>query len=105
MAAILLWSQCSYPVISPWFQVFLKDGTSVLLDTSNENQCNWLCLIRAATTEANLIAVQLGTDIFYIAKQQIEPEEELTVWYAPHYARKLGKDPHPNGTTQGMWRW
>ena len=41
----------------------------------------------------------MGSDIFYIATRNIEVGEELRVWYAPHYARKLGKSPDPDGVT------
>lgn len=73
------------------------------LDTTEENTCNWLCLVRTADTaeNQNLMAVQLGTDIFYITTKIIEPGTELRVWYAPHYARKLGRTLEPDGKTQG----
>ena len=45
----------------------------------------------------------MGADIFYIATRNIEVGEELRVWYAPHYARKLGKSPDPDGVTTGKY--
>jgi hypothetical protein len=50
----------------------------------------------------NCIAYQLGNNIFYNSTREITPGEELLVWYAPHFARKLGKPPEPDGMTRGM---
>ena len=47
--------------------------------------------------------LQMGADIFYIATRNIEVGEELRVWYAPHYARKLGKSPDPDGVTTSKY--
>ena len=60
--------------------------------------------MRAADTtkSQNLMAVQLNSDIFYIVTKVIEPGTELRVWYAPHYARKVGKSTEPDGKTKGM---
>ena len=91
--------------MSPLFeQVMLKDGGSVCLDTTDENNCNWMCLVPTATSveEQNLMAVQMGGDIYYITTKVIAPDTELRVWYAPHYARKVGRSVEPDGNTSGM---
>ncbi len=82
-------------------QLLLKDGMSVSLDTSDENVCNWLCLVPTADTSdsQNLMAVQMGVDLFYMTTRQVLPGEPLRVWYAPHYAKKLDKSPQPDGQT------
>ncbi|KAL5013449.1 hypothetical protein ScPMuIL_007719 [Solemya velum] len=81
-----------------------KNGTGITLDTSDENECNWLCLVRTANSveEQNCMAYQLGTNIYYNTTQDIQLLEELKVWYAPQYARKMGKPIHPDGVTQVM---
>lgn len=86
------------------FQLIAKDGTTVCLDTTDENECNWLCLVRAACSddEKNCIAYQLGNNIFYNTTRDILASEELLVWYAPHFARKLGKPSEPDGETRGL---
>jgi len=82
-----------------------KEGTTVSLDTTEESECNWMCLIQAAVTPAqqNLIAYQLGTSIYYSTTKDIAPGTELRVWYAPQYARRLGKSVEPDGYTKGTY--
>lgn len=84
-------------------KVIVKDSV-ISLDTTSENECNWLCLVRAATdaTEQNLIAYQMGTSIFYTAVRDIEAGEELRVWYAAPYAKKIGKSVTPDGVSRVM---
>ncbi|XP_014679302.1 PREDICTED: zinc finger protein 585B-like [Priapulus caudatus] len=78
-------------------KVLSKDGSGVLLDTTDEHQCNWMCLVRPADSVEiqNMIAYQLGSEIFFTATKEIEEGQELRVWYAPAYARKLKKPIHP----------
>lgn len=67
------------------------DGRKEYLDTTNENVCNWLCLVRAATSldEMNCMAYQLDADIYYSTTRRVEQGGPLRVWYARGYARKL----------------
>ncbi|CAH1774044.1 unnamed protein product [Owenia fusiformis] len=83
------------------FKIFNKDGTSISLDTTDENSCNWMCLVQAATTSSdqNAIAFQIGSDIYFSNTKKLLPGHELKVWYAPHYAKKLGKPAMPDGIT------
>ena len=85
-------------------QLLGKDGTVVVLDTTDENECNWLCLVRSAVSEdtQNCMAYQLGTNIFYNVTRQIVPGEEVQVWYAPHFAKKLGKPSLPDPSYKGL---
>ena len=80
-----------------------KDGMNVSLDTTDESECNWLCLVKAASSfeEQNIIAYQLGTSIFYSTTKDVGPNTELKVWYAPQYARRLGKNVEPDGISKG----
>lgn len=47
------------------------------------------------------MAYQLGPNIFYNTTRDIGVGEELRVWYAPHFAKKLGKPSQPDNTTKG----
>lgn len=78
-------------------KILAKDGTAVCLDTSNENDCNWMCLVQCAENEEeqNCIAYQMGTNIFYSTIKNILQGEQLKVWYASYYAKKLGRPVKP----------
>ncbi|XP_061188855.1 PR domain zinc finger protein 15-like [Saccostrea echinata] len=84
-------------------KVIFRDSI-VSLDTTSENECNWLCLVRAATdsNEQNMIAYQMGTSIYYSTIRDIVVGEELKVWYAPPYAKKIGKSVVPDGVSRVM---
>ncbi len=45
----------------------------------------------------------MGAEIYYVATRNIGVGEDLRVWYAPHYARKLGKSPEPDGVTASKY--
>ncbi|KAJ8322332.1 hypothetical protein KUTeg_000803 [Tegillarca granosa] len=85
-------------------KIFTKDGGCVSLDTTDENECNWLCLVRAASNydDQNCMAYQLGTSIFYNTTRDIKMGEELKVWYAPQYAKKVGKPTSSDGISKVM---
>ena len=42
------------------------------------------------------MAVQMADDIYFIATRSISIGTELRVWYAPHYAKKLGQSAEPD---------
>jgi len=75
----------------------------VSLDATDEDECNWLCLVGVArcSSEQNCMAIQMGLDIFYMTTREVPVGEELLVWYAPHYAKKVGRLPVPDGITVG----
>ncbi|XP_046560922.1 uncharacterized protein LOC124269967 [Haliotis rubra] len=81
-----------------------KDGSAVCLDASDENECNWMCLVEVARTEEeqNCMAYQLATNIFFNTTKAVEAGSPLKVWYASHYAKKMGKSPQPDGSTISM---
>lgn len=94
-------------------QVFQKDGHPVCFDTSNEDDCNWMMLVRPAVEpeHQNLTAYQHGSDVYFTTSRDIPPGTELRVWYAAFYAKKMDKpmlkqacsgahgmcEPHPEG--------
>lgn len=48
-----------------------------------------------------MIAYQMGTSIYYSTIRDIALGEELKVWYAAPYARKIGKSVTPDGVSRG----
>uniref|UniRef100_A0A663N848 PR domain zinc finger protein 15 n=1 Tax=Athene cunicularia TaxID=194338 RepID=A0A663N848_ATHCN len=74
-------------------KVFRKDGPSVYFDTSNEDDCNWMMMVRPATEyeHQNLTAFQHDNDIYFTTSRDIPPGTELRVWYAAFYAKKMEK--------------
>ncbi|KAM8906638.1 PR domain zinc finger protein 15 isoform 3-T3 [Lycaon pictus] len=74
-------------------KVFQKDGHPVCFDTSNEDDCNWMMLVRPAVgpEHQNLTAYQHGNDVYFTTSRDIPPGAELRVWYAAFYAKKMDK--------------
>lgn len=50
--------------------------------------------------EQNCIAYQLGINIYFNTTRDIAEGDELKVWYASQYAKKLGKSLRPDGKTK-----
>lgn len=73
--------------------MFQKDGHPVCFDTSNEDDCNWMMLVRPAVgpEHQNLTAFQHGNDVYFTTSRDIPPGAELRVWYAAFYAKKMDK--------------
>uniref|UniRef100_A0A671KTP3 PR domain zinc finger protein 10 n=1 Tax=Sinocyclocheilus anshuiensis TaxID=1608454 RepID=A0A671KTP3_9TELE len=65
-------------------------------DLSNEERCNWMMFVRPAQNhmEQNLVAYQYGSDIFYTTIKNIQPKQELKVWYAASYAEFVNQKVH-----------
>ncbi|NXW03223.1 PRD15 protein, partial [Fregetta grallaria] len=74
-------------------KVFRKDAPLVYFDTSNEDDCNWMMMVRPATEyeHQNLTAFQHDNDIYFTTSRDIPPGTELRVWYAAFYAKKMEK--------------
>ncbi|XP_066475777.1 PR domain zinc finger protein 15 isoform X2 [Tiliqua scincoides] len=74
-------------------KVFQKDGPPVYFDTSNEDDCNWMMMVRPATQyeHQNLTAFQHDNDIYFTTSRDIPSGTELRVWYAAFYAKKMEK--------------
>ncbi|XP_060054721.1 PR domain zinc finger protein 15 isoform X2 [Erinaceus europaeus] len=74
-------------------KVFPKDGHPVCLDTSSEDECNWMMLVRPAAEagQQNLTAYQQGAHVYFTTSRDIPPGTELRVWYAAFYAKKMDK--------------
>ncbi|NWY57662.1 PRD15 protein, partial [Chionis minor] len=74
-------------------KVFQKGGPLVYFDTSNEDDCNWMMMVRPATKyeHQNLTAFQQDNDIYFTTSRDIPPGTELRVWYAAFYGKKMEK--------------
>lgn len=70
-----------------------SDLSEYFLDTTDENECCWMMFVSPASDveEQNLICYQDGEDIYFGSIKDIQPREELKVWYAPYYAFKMQK--------------
>ncbi|XP_050415842.1 PR domain zinc finger protein 10 [Patella vulgata] len=79
---------------NPKFLLMLEkaDNTVGYFETSDENKCNWMMFVRPAKNfaEQNVVAYQHGQDIFFSVIKNIEPRQELKVWYAAHYGDRIG---------------
>ncbi|TDH14745.1 hypothetical protein EPR50_G00024060 [Perca flavescens] len=76
-----------------------KDGEKsddTWLDLSDEDGCNWMMFVRPAQNhlEQNLVAYQYGSEIFYTSIKNIQPKQELKVWYAASYAEFVNQKIH-----------
>ncbi|XP_035242509.1 PR domain zinc finger protein 10 isoform X2 [Anguilla anguilla] len=76
-----------------------KEGEKVedlWVELSDEERCNWLMFVRPAQNhlEQNLVAYQYGADIFYTTIKNIQPKQELKVWYAASYAEFVNQKIH-----------
>ncbi|XP_040287936.1 PR domain zinc finger protein 10 isoform X1 [Bufo bufo] len=65
-------------------------------DLSEESLCNWMMFVRPAQNhlEQNLVAYQYGQHIYYTTIKNIEPKQELRVWYAASYAEFVNQKIH-----------
>nr|KAF6379951.1 PR/SET domain 15 [Myotis myotis] len=88
-------------------KVFQKDGHPVCFDTSNEDDCNWMMLVRPAVEpeHQNLTAYQHDNDVYFTTSRDIPPGTELRVWYAAFYAKKMDKPMlrQACSSVHGMW--
>ncbi|XP_067288816.1 PR domain zinc finger protein 15 [Pseudorasbora parva] len=74
-------------------KIFQKDGSVVFFDTSNEDDCNWMMMVRPATDHKhqNLTAYQQDDDVYFNTSQDVPPGTELRVWYGAFYAKKMDR--------------
>uniref|UniRef100_A0A667XIX1 PR domain zinc finger protein 10 n=1 Tax=Myripristis murdjan TaxID=586833 RepID=A0A667XIX1_9TELE len=76
-----------------------KDGEKsddMWVDLSDEDSCNWMMFVRPAQNhlEQNLVAYQYGSEIFYTTIKNVQPKQELKVWYAASYAEFVNQKIH-----------
>ncbi|KAJ6656070.1 hypothetical protein lerEdw1_004476 [Lerista edwardsae] len=65
-------------------------------ELSSEALCNWMMFVRPAQNhlEQNLVAYQYGHHIYYTTIKNVEPKQELKVWYAASYADFVNQKIH-----------
>ncbi|XP_060643604.2 PR domain zinc finger protein 10 isoform X1 [Anolis sagrei] len=65
-------------------------------ELSSEALCNWMMFVRPAQNhlEQNLVAYQYGHHIYYTTIKNIDPKQELKVWYAASYAEFVNQKIH-----------
>ncbi|CAH2320456.1 PR domain zinc finger 10 isoform X1 [Pelobates cultripes] len=65
-------------------------------ELSEESLCNWMMFVRPAKNhlEQNLVAYQYGQHIYYTTIKNVEPKQELKVWYAASYAEFVNEKIH-----------
>ncbi|KAK9871144.1 hypothetical protein WA026_011426 [Henosepilachna vigintioctopunctata] len=70
----------------------LRDG--FLVDAGDEKNSNWMRYVNCARhfKEQNLMAFQYKGELYYRTCQDIEPGQELLVYYGNHFAMNLGID-------------
>uniref|UniRef100_A0A3Q4HPS2 PR/SET domain 15 n=1 Tax=Neolamprologus brichardi TaxID=32507 RepID=A0A3Q4HPS2_NEOBR len=74
-------------------KIFKKDGVVVCFDSSSEEDCNWMMLVRPASDHKhqNLTAYQQDDELYFNTSQDVLPGTELRVWYGAFYAKKMEK--------------
>uniref|UniRef100_A0AAY5KEJ0 PR/SET domain 15 n=1 Tax=Esox lucius TaxID=8010 RepID=A0AAY5KEJ0_ESOLU len=72
-------------------KIFQRDGLVICFDSSNEDDCNWMMLVRPATEHQhqNLTAYQQDNEVYFNTSQDVLPGSELRVWYGAFYAKKM----------------
>ncbi|KAM4704152.1 PR domain zinc finger protein 10 [Rhinophrynus dorsalis] len=65
-------------------------------ELSDESLCNWMMFVRPAQNhlEQNLVAYQYGQHIYFTTIKNVEPKQELKVWYAASYAEFVNQKIH-----------
>lgn len=70
--------------------VFSKDGNFDILDTTDENKCNWMCLLSDKDEKKkNLVVYQLNKSIYFSTIRELLAGEELKVGYSIPYGKKV----------------
>ncbi|KAM3869108.1 PR domain zinc finger protein 15 [Diretmus argenteus] len=74
-------------------KIFQRDGVVVCFDSTSEEDCNWMMLVRPATNHQhqNLAAYQQDDELYFNTSQDVLPGTELRVWYGAFYAKKMEK--------------
>lgn len=72
--------------------VLSKRETAGFVDGIRESESNWPRFVNCSSSEssANIKQWQEWSKVFYGTSRDIQPGEELLVWYGPAFARMLG---------------
>ncbi|CAC5383651.1 PRDM7_9 [Mytilus coruscus] len=74
------------------WQIYLDGAPNHFIDALDKSKSNWMRYVNCARNEdeQNLIAYQYKGDIYYRSFKDIEPGNELLVWYGQDYGKDLG---------------
>ncbi|XP_076002532.1 PR domain zinc finger protein 10 [Genypterus blacodes] len=74
----------------------IEKSDDTWFDLSDVDSCNWMMFVRPAQNhlEQNLVAYQYGSEIYYTTIKNIQPKQELKVWYAASYAEFVNQKIH-----------
>ncbi|CAG2195485.1 PRDM7_9 [Mytilus edulis] len=74
------------------WQIYLDGDPNHFIDALDKSKSNWMRYVNCARNEdeQNLIAYQYKGDIYYRSFKDIEPGNELLVWYGQDYGKDLG---------------
>ncbi|XP_071148205.1 histone-lysine N-methyltransferase PRDM9-like [Mytilus edulis] len=74
------------------WQIYLDGDPIHFIDALDRSKSNWMRYVNCARNEdeQNLIAYQYKGDIYYRSFKDIEPGNELLVWYGQDYGKDLG---------------
>ncbi|KAL3881270.1 hypothetical protein ACJMK2_027726 [Sinanodonta woodiana] len=80
------------------WKVFDENGKAEMVDVNSEDNCNWMMFLRLASSlvDQNIIAYQQNSDIFVITSKEIDPDQELLIWYSTNYAKNMGVSQDPS---------
>ncbi|CAL2029261.1 unnamed protein product [Caenorhabditis brenneri] len=67
------------------------------INVKDDGKSNWMKYVVAAEEESNqnLVAAQIGDDIYFYTVKKIESNTELSFWFSRDYARKLNYSTTP----------
>uniref|UniRef100_A0A0L8HRX5 PR domain zinc finger protein 1 n=1 Tax=Octopus bimaculoides TaxID=37653 RepID=A0A0L8HRX5_OCTBM len=82
------WSRNSFLQLS---ELIYKHGVQQSVDVSRESHSNWMRYVNFAfsTRQQNLVACQIGTDIYFYTIKTVPPDTELLVWFCEDYGERI----------------
>lgn len=71
-------------------QVFVEGRLHHIVDGLNEQRSNWMRYVNpaGAAGEQNLVACQIGLEIYFYTIKPLHPGQELLVWYCRELAQR-----------------
>lgn len=72
-------------------QIFKENNTCKYMDIGDTSRSNWMHYVNFSysSSQQNLIACQIGFNIYFYTIKPIPPNTELLVWYCREYAERL----------------
>lgn len=86
------------------WKVFSPSGGRLTktISVKDDGKSNWMKYVVAAKEQSNqnLVAAQIGNDIYFYTVKKIESNTELSFWFSRDYARKLNYSTTPYARTR-----